>query len=174
MTRITAHITIEAPAETVWAVLAHQFDRIGAWATAIPSSSPLPRASPVEGAPVAGRVCHTGMRLVTEVTERIVTYDEQRRTLTYQVENPPRFLKAARNRWQVEALSDQRTRVTMEATVEPRGVTGWLLYLALRVQLARAVPQFVEDLKHHLEQGRPSPRKQRQLDAAKRRSGRQR
>jgi hypothetical protein len=111
------------------------------------------------------------MPLVADVTERILAYDEHRHTLTYQAENPPRFLRTARNRWRVNALNDRRCRVTMDATVEPHGIFGRLLYLALRLRLARVVPRFGEDLKHYVEHRRPSPRKQRQLDAVKRRAG---
>ena len=42
------------------------------------------------------------------------------------------------------------------------------MYVLLRVQLARIGPQFLSDLKYYVEHGNPSPRKQRQLRAAKR------
>jgi len=80
----------------------------------------------------------------------------------------PRFLKTARNHWRVEAIDQRRTRISLHATVQPRGVLGWLPYLLLRVQLARVAAGFLQDLRYYVEHGRPSPRKQRQLDTAKR------
>jgi Polyketide cyclase / dehydrase and lipid transport len=180
MATLSRHLIVDAPADAVWEVVGHRFDHIGAWATAIPTSSAIPAATAVPpatgspatpatgNAPVAGRVCHTSVRLVPRVTERIVAYDEANRTLTYQAEQHPRFLRTARNHWRVEAIGARRTRISLHATVQPRGVLGWLAYLLLRVQLARVAAQFLQDLRHYLEHGRPSPRKQRQLDTSKR------
>ncbi len=163
MTTISRDIVIAAPAGAVWQVVAHQFDRIGEWATAIPSSRPSASAPGGVGAPVRGRVCHTGIRLAPQVEERIVSYDEAGRTLTYEAVRPPKFLKSARNRWHVEAIDGQHSRVSIRASVEPLGIIGRVMYLMLRLQLARTVPQFLHDLEHYVRHARPSPRKQRQL-----------
>ena len=63
-------------------------------------------------------------------------------------------------------LADE-TLISLHATVRPRGVLGWLPYLLLRVQLARVAAGFLQDLRYYVEHGRPSPRKQRQLDTSK-------
>ena len=85
MSALTSAIIIDAPADRVWQVIAHQFDRIGDWATAIPASAArCRRAVAGRRAPVPGRVCHTGIRMVPTVTETIVAYDEVARTLTYE------------------------------------------------------------------------------------------
>jgi hypothetical protein len=165
---ITAEIIIQSPADAVWEVLAHQFERVGEWATAIPSSTRSPHGNAHEGVAVTARICSTGVRMVHEIEERIVAYDEARRSLTYEGRGMPKFIKTARNRWQVQPLGDQRSRVTVEATLEPRGVIGRFMYVFLRLQLARIGPQFLDDLKHYVEHGEPSARKQRQLRAATR------
>lgn len=168
MTTISRDIIIAAPADAVWQVVAHQFDRIGEWATAITSSQPSTSLSGGVHAPVRGRACHTGIRLAPQVEERIVGYDEAGRTLTYEAVGPPKFLKSARNRWHVEAIDGQHSRVSIRATVEPRGIIGRVMYLMLRLQLAKTVPQFLQDLEHYVRHARPSPRKQRQLSESKR------
>ena len=63
-------------------------------------------------------------------------------------------------------LADE-TLISLHATVRPRGVLGWLPYLLLRVQLARVAAGFLQDLRYYVEHGRPSLRKQRQLDTSK-------
>ncbi|GAB3049970.1 hypothetical protein GCM10027053_06120 [Intrasporangium mesophilum] len=165
MTTLRAQVTIDAPAAAVWDVVAHRFDHVADWATVIPASHPAPGDSRVLGAPVAGRVCTTGLGAVAEVTERIVSYDEAGRTLTYEAEGLPPFLRTARNRWRVTALGDQRSRVDLEAALQVHGVLGWVLYPVIRLQIAHITPGFLADLKHFVETGRPSRRKQRQLDA---------
>jgi hypothetical protein len=168
MATITAELIIEAPADEVWMVVGHQFERVGEWATAIHASTASTDVTPDVGAPVTGRVCATGVRMVPEIEERIVAYDEATRTLAYEGRGMPKFIKTARNRWRVEALDDRRSRVTVEATLEPRGIIGHLMYVFLRLQLARIGPQFLNDLNHYIAHGEPSARKQRQLRAAER------
>ncbi len=164
MSRLSNHITVEAPADAVWEVVAHQFDRIGQWATAVPASTAHGGAPSTFGAPVAGRVCRTGVRLVPEVTEAIVAYDEAGRTLTYEaITGMPAFVTAARNRWRVTALDERRTRIAVEAQFEVRGVLGRLARWWILRQVGRTGRHLLDDLKHYVEHGAPSPRKQRQL-----------
>ena len=162
MSLLTSHIIINAPADAVWAVVADRFDQIGDWATAVPASTPVAEPSAV-GAPVAGRVCHTGLRVAPEVTETVVAYDDTARTLTYQATaGLPAFLATARNHWHVSALDDGRSEVTFTGQVEVRGLLGRLAWWALLLQLRRTSRHFLADLKHYVEHGTPSPRKQRQ------------
>jgi hypothetical protein len=164
MTSITRSAVISAPADVVWQTIAHQFDRIGEWATVIPSSGPSARRPDDLEAPVCGRVCHTGIRLAPEVEERITTYDETGRTLAYEAVRRPPFLKSARSRWHVDPIDAHHSRLTIAATIEVGGAVGWAMYLALRLQLARTVPQFLQDLDQYVREHGVSPRKRRQLD----------
>jgi hypothetical protein len=98
------------------------------------------------------------------VTETIVAYEEATRTLTYEAtDGMPAFVTRARNHWQVTAIADARARVAFRAQVETRGPLGALARWWLLAQAARAGRHLLDDLKHHVEQGMPSPRKQRQL-----------
>jgi Polyketide cyclase / dehydrase and lipid transport len=168
MFSLTNHIIIDAPAEAVWEVVARRFDRIGEWATAIPSSTGLsavaPETPPAAGAPVPGRVCRTGIALVPEATEIIVDYDEAGHHLTYQATRGlPRFIRLARNRWQVTPLGPQRCRVEFQARLEVRGVLGRVTRWWLLTRVGRTGGYLLEDLRHYVEHGVASPRKQRQL-----------
>jgi hypothetical protein len=170
MSSLTSHIIITAPADAVWEIVAHRFDRIGDWATAIPSSTPSPTwagGSSAAGAPVGGRVCQTGLRLVPEVTETVVTYDETGRTLTYEATaGVPAFVTAARNQWRVTVLDGDRTEIGFTAQLEVRGLLGRLARWWLLARVGRDGRHVLADLKHYVEHGTPSPRKQRQLTRA--------
>jgi hypothetical protein len=162
MSLLTSHMIVNATADAVWEVVAHRFDRIGDWATVIPSSTAIAEPSGV-GAPVAGRVCHTGLRLAPEVTETVVVYDDTARTLTYQATaGLPAFLAMARNHWQVTALDGGRTEVRFTAQVEVRGLVGRLSWWVLLLRVRRSGRHLLADLKHYVEDGTPSPRKRRQ------------
>jgi hypothetical protein len=162
----SSHIIINAPAETVWDIIGRRFDRIGEWATAIPASATIPQAPTVSGAPVAGRVCDTGIRMLPQATEMIIAYSDRNRTLTYQATGMPAYVRAARNHWTITAVDQQRTRAAFEAVFAPSGIRGRLLAGWLLVQLGRTGRHLLSDLKHYAEQGLPSPRKQAQLDRA--------
>lgn len=168
MSLLTSHIIVAASADAVWEVVAHRFDRIGDWATAIPSSTATSdtAAPSLVDAPVAGRVCRTGLRQAPEVTETVVAYDDTDdtgRTLTYQAAaGMPKFITTARNRWQVTALDSARTEVAFTAQVEVRGLLGRLAWWVLLLRVHRTGRYLLADLKHYVEHGTPSSRKQRQ------------
>jgi hypothetical protein len=165
--RITRQAIVNASAEDVWGVVAHEFDLIGSWATAVPASNEAAHAAAPAGCPVGGRTCQTTMGMFPEVEERIVSYDQDGRTLTYEpVRGIPRFTARARTTWQVVAIDDRRSQVRFTATVTTRGIARPLMALAMRVQMGRAGVHVFDDLRHYVEHGKPSPRKQRQLDRA--------
>jgi hypothetical protein len=165
--QITKQAIINAPAEDVWRVVAHEFDRIGLWASAVPASHEATAAAAPTGCPVGARTCQTTMRMFPEVEERIIAYDEAGRTLTYEpVRGLPGFVANARTTWQVAAIDDRCSQVSFTATVTTRGIARPLMALAMRVQMRRAGMHALDDLCHYVEHGKPSPRKQRQLDRA--------
>ena len=175
MTTLSRHFIIAVPADAVWDLVGRRFGRIGDWATAIPTSTPIGHTfdqtassavSEIVDAPDAGRVCQTGIRLMPQVTETIVAYDDATRTLTYQASGLPGFVTTARNTWTVTPLGQRRTRVSLQAQFDTRGLLGALACWAILLQVARTSRHLAEDLAHYLEHGTPSPRKQRQLRRA--------
>jgi hypothetical protein len=175
MSTLSRHIIIAAPADAVWDLVGRRFGRIGDWATAIPTSTAIGHTfdqtassavSEIAGAPVAGRVCQTGIRLMPQVTETIVAYDDATRTLTYQASGLPGFVAAARNTWTVTRLDERRTRVSLQAQFDTRGLFGALARWAILIQVARTSRHLAEDLAYYLKHGTPSPPKQRQLRRA--------
>jgi Polyketide cyclase / dehydrase and lipid transport len=187
MPDLFTEFVVAAPADAVWDVIGRRFDRIGEWATAIPASTALPPSAEtaatqavtrlpvgqiVGGAPVVGRVCTTGVRLVPRVTETLVAYDETNRTLTYEGSGLPAFVTTARNTWTVTPLDEPRCRVTLRARFVTRGLLGHLGRWAILAQVGRTSRYLADDLRHYVETGRPSPRKQRQLRRAARRAAR--
>jgi hypothetical protein len=171
MSMLTHQFIVEAPADAVWDLVGRRFDRIGEWATAIPASVALrpagTRPASMVDAPVAGRVCETGIRLLPRVTEMIVFYDDAARTLTYQASGLPAFVATARNTWTVTPLDGRRTEVTLHAQFDTRGLLGALARWAVLVQVGRTSRHLAEDLRYYLEHGEPSPRKRKQLRRAR-------
>ncbi len=94
--KLSSETIIEASAERVWEIVAHQFARIGEWATAIPASRPSAEGVGASDAPVPARVCETGVSMFPRVEETIVSYDEAARTFTYAGARLPAFIAEAR------------------------------------------------------------------------------
>jgi hypothetical protein len=90
-----------------------------------PASAAVPQDVPgkptVTAAPVAGRVCDTGMRMLPHATEMIIAYSDSDRTLTYQATGMPAYVGVARNRWTITAVDQQRTQAAFEAVFAPAG-----------------------------------------------------
>lgn len=169
MPELSVDLIVAAPADRVWNVIGPGFAAIGQWATAIPAStavptrrSPPPIAAAALGAPVAGRVCQTGIRLVPQVTEILLAYDDAARTLTYQAEGMPAFVTLARNTWMVTPTGPDRCRVSLRARFDTRGLLGLLGRWIILAQTRRTSRHLADDLRIFVETGRPSPRKQRQ------------
>lgn len=100
-------ITINAPADKAWHVLAHNFDDIGRWATVIMASKAATDMPAPEGAEVGGRVCSA--QGFGEVQEKFTYYDEPSRRFGYKaIEGLPSFIKNAENNWSVHALGANR------------------------------------------------------------------
>ncbi|MGI5286506.1 SRPBCC family protein [Nonomuraea polychroma] len=156
MPEISLRITIAAPAEKVWEMVAHHFDRVDEWATVVHASYALPGPPVVAEAPVAGRVCRTGLPVLRQVSEHIVAYDEIARTLTYQAELLPGLLPQARNQWEVIPVGPARSQVTTHASVQTHGILGALLYVLVRPYLRHAGRRFLRDLRRHLEHAQAS------------------
>jgi hypothetical protein len=175
MPELSTDIIVAVPADRVWDVIGRRFDRIGDWATAIPVStalrhnpaavdSGLPVAAVDLDAPVAGRVCHTGIRLVPQVTETLTAYNDTNRTLTYHASaGMPAFVTLARNTWTVTPLDSRRSRVSLHARFDTRGLLGLFGRWAILARTHRASRHLADDLRHYVETGQPSPRKLRQL-----------
>jgi Polyketide cyclase / dehydrase and lipid transport len=131
MSTLSRHFIIAESADAVWDLVGRRFGRIGDWATAIPTSTAIGHTfdqtassavSEIVDAPVAGRVCQTGIRLMPQVTETIVAYDDATRTLIYQASGLPGFVTTARNTWTVTPLEQRRTRVSLQAQFDTRGL----------------------------------------------------
>jgi hypothetical protein len=184
MPKISKRFAITAPPSAVWEVIGPGFARIGEWATAIPASTGVPHEPPtsagqtrlprltepglVAAAPVAGRVCATGLAIVSEITESLVAYDDTNRSLTYEAQGMPSFVTTARNTWTVTPLDNDSCAVTLDAQFDTRGIIGALARWAILAQLGRTSQHLGDDLRHFVETGTPSPRKHRQLQRTRR------
>ncbi|SRR6266700_4541501 len=158
--QLKSHMTINASAKKVWHVLAHDFDTIGQWASAIPRSQAIADLPAPVGAQVGGRICTTAVPGFAAVQETFMSYDEASMHFAYQAtEGRPWFLKHAENHWMVRSLGPQTSLVETRAELDVRLFPGLFLAPLLKLHMGRVGAQSLEELKYYVEHDQPHPRK---------------
>ena len=147
---------INAPADKVWEVLAHQFAEISNWSPRIKSSraidiSEVPAGFKVaESAPVPGRVTPNPLG---ELTEVLTKYSEANKTFTFEVAGPAPLFSLTAN-----AKGADRCLVTFDIFFLPKGI--FRLFgplLKRRFQTSPFGPAgVIKDLKVYVESGQQS------------------
>jgi hypothetical protein len=157
---IKGQTIINAPANEVWGILAHDFANIGRWATVIPDSKPDLTAFAPEGATVGARVCSNSVPGFGDVREEFLTYDEKGKRFSYRAtDGMPSFIESAVNNWSVRSTGPKQSIVEASGEVQMRLIPGLFLAPFMKLQLGRLAAQIREELKYFIEQGQPHPRK---------------
>jgi Polyketide cyclase / dehydrase and lipid transport len=158
--QLKGQITINAAAQKVWHILAHEFGTVGQWASSIPESQSINHIPALEGTEVIGRVCATAVPGFPAVRETFTYYDEQSMRFGYEPsEGQPWFIKHAENHWVVHSLGPQISMVESRAELDVGLFPGVLLAPLLKLFMGRVGAQFFEELKFYAERDRPHPRK---------------
>lgn len=151
---------INAPAQKVWHILAHEFGSVGKWASSIPKSQAVPEIPAPKGAMVGGRVCATAVPGVPAVREMFTYYDEQSMRFGYEpTEGRPWFIKHAENHWLVRSIEPETSLVESHAELDIAFLPGVFVAPLLKLFLGRVGAQFFEELKYYAEHDQPHPRK---------------
>jgi hypothetical protein len=159
--QIKRQITINVSADKVWNILAHHFDHIGRWASAIPESRAVTDWPAPEGAEVGGRVCTPSVAGFGDIQEKFTYYDEQAMRFGYQAIGGglPSFIKRAENNWTVRSLGPNQCVVEARGEIDLRLIPGLFLAPFLKLQMGRTGTQTFEELKYFIEHDQPHPRK---------------
>lgn len=152
---IERSITIHAPAEHVWDILATRFHEVGSWASMIDTSDALGVTSGPAG--VADRVCNTPQGVFKE---KVTHFDAQARSFAYQAyEGLPGFVREGGNTWWVEELGGGQTKVSFRMRFDLRPVANVLMGWMLQRNMGRLADDVAADLKAYAETGRVSEAK---------------
>lgn len=158
--QMKGQIIINASAQKVWHILAHEFGSVGQWASSIPVSQPVPDAPAPAGAVVGGRVCTTAVPGVAAVREMFTYYDEASMRFGYEpTEGQPWFVRHAENHWAVHSIEPEASLVESRAELELAPFPGVLLAPLLKLFMGRVGARFFKELKYYAEHDQPHPRK---------------
>jgi len=139
MTSTASHVSVAAPVEEVWDLLA-DFAGISSWASNVSQSSLLTATARGPGAVRRVQVGRAALR------ETVVRW-EPGRALAYDIAGLPSVVAAARNTWTLEPRGPG-TAVTLTGEVETRG--GPLVARLVARQVGKAGDELVQSLAAHL------------------------
>jgi hypothetical protein len=81
--QFTTRTLIDASADKVWTVFAHDFDNAHKWMASVPHSSAKANGQLFDGAQSAGRVCNLdGKPNSMQASEQFLAYDDVNKTAT--------------------------------------------------------------------------------------------
>ncbi|MEM7141022.1 MAG: SRPBCC family protein [Actinomycetota bacterium] len=156
----TKSTTINAPADRVWEVVAHDFAKVGQWSSAVADSGPNLDADVPDGATVGGRVCATPG--FGDLKETFTSYSEADRDFTFRVSGMPSFITLAQNHVTVRPTGADTSEVTLEITMETNAV-GKVMGPMFAIKLKATLNTFLDELAAYIERGEVSKKKSRQL-----------
>lgn len=152
--KVVIETKINAPADKVWQVLAHQFAEIDQWASIVETSRPMhlnevPASMQVASeAPIPGRVTKTPLG---EFREVFVKFSDAQRAFTFQGADQPFFVSYAHNASRVTELGPDTSKLTFEVRMDPKGIFK-LLKPLLRRRFMSTYGRVQQDLKQYVEQ----------------------
>ncbi len=145
--------TIDASPDTLWAILATDYNNIGDWTTAVLHSEQDPDLPEGEGRVI--QVPRLG-----EVHEPIRYFDAEKRTFTFELitDGFPFFVKSVHSTWTVQPLGANRSEVTINSQFEMLPMIGALMWPLLKKNSRKTITILLEDLKRYAETGEiPAP-----------------
>ena len=158
--KIQKSTIINAPVDQVWAVVAHDFENVGAWSSAVVSSGANPDAATPEGATVGGRVCDVPG--IGDLKETFTSYSEADKDFTFQVTGMPSFITLAQNHVTVRPAGKNRSEVSLDITMETNAI-GKVMGPMFAVRVRGTINTFLAELADYVERGEVSKKKAKQL-----------
>lgn len=153
-------ITIQTPAQKVWRILAHEFDKMGEWSSDLHDTRAIIEGFRPVGAKVCGRVCAShGFSGREEIEEVFTYYEEENMRFGYKGTKIPWFIKSAENNWSVRSLGKDRSVAEFLGKVELNA----FLALLVKPYFEKLGRRVLEELKYYAEKDETHPRKNKAL-----------
>ena len=163
----TTEITIDAPLDRVWTVMAEDFAGIGKWSSGVKRSTGS--GPSMNGSACTERACEIAAMGFSDTKERIVEFTPRDRIRYELYDGLPGFVIQAINGWHFEAV-EGGARVRGQTDMDVKGPIGLMMGGFMKKNLTRVLGEMAEEAKHYIETGQVHPRKAK-LNAKQARKG---
>lgn len=158
MIDIKAKRVINKPIDEVWKFIVEEFPNSHEWAAGTPSCRKGNASEDFD------RVCDTESgRLMDKITK----IDDENHLLQFSVTGLPFFVRSVVSTWELNKISDTQAEITMGPRIEVMPVIGTIMQIPMKMSLQKLYPELLNDLAIYIETGKPSPRKQKELERRK-------
>lgn len=169
--KITKIISIEASADKVWQIFAHDFNNASEWMSSVPHSTGKNLGQLFDGAKSSGRVCELDANPDgIKASEKFLAYDENKKTCSVEIDivNAPAIVPIYGNvlAFSVKTNGTEKSEVTWEVTPK---LKPWSSPISLLVKFVLGLffSQILEEFKYFAENGEPHPRKLKAISKMK-------
>ncbi len=146
---------IKKPIGEVWRVVIDEFADAHLWAY---GTSSCRKGLPHED---FDRVCETE---TGKLMDTITKVDHENYVLEFSVKGLPFFVRSVVSTWKLKRISDTQTEIVLGPRIEVKPVIGTLAQIPMKMAFKKLYPGLLDDLAIYIETGRPSPRKQKEMD----------
>ncbi|PRX53993.1 SRPBCC family protein [Flagellimonas meridianipacifica] len=155
---------VNAPAEKVWEVLWHNYNRSCDWASTVNHSEA--REDLTES--LGGRKCHSSYGEVSEIIDYV---NDDEMNLKYHLDGTPAMIKSGKANWKVNPTGTDTSEIVMNLDVELALIPRLLMTWMIKPKMHKDMNQTVEDLKHFVETGKQTEAKKKSDAKFKKKKG---
>ena len=140
---------INKPIEEVWKYIIEEFSNAHEWATGTPSCR---KGEDFED---FDRVCDTE---TGRLMDKITNIDNENHLLEFSVKGLPFFVRSVMSSWKLNKISNTQTEIILGPRIE-------VMQIPMKIAFKKLYPGLLDDLAIFIETGKPSPRKQKEIDS---------
>ena len=146
---------INKPVEEVWKCVFDDFAKAHLWAMGTPTCR---KGQPDEN---FDRVCDTE---TGRLKDTITKVDRDNYMFEFTVEGLPFFVRSVVSTWKLRELSIKQNEINLGTRIEVKPGIGTIAQIPMRLAFKRLYPGLLDDLTTYIETGRPSSRKQEEIN----------
>ena len=149
---------INKPIEQVWRFIIDEFSNAHHWAYGTPECRKGTESEDFD------RLCYTE---TGKLMDTITKIDDENHLLEFSVKGLPFFVSSVVSSWKLNEISDTQTEIILGPRIEVMPVIGTLMQIPMKIAFKKLYPGLLNDLKIFVETGKPSARKQKEIEQSK-------
>jgi len=148
---------INKPIAELWEFVIEEFSNAHEWAT---GTTNCRKGDPSED---FDRLCETETGVLMDT---ITTIDHDRHLLEFSVRGLPFFVRSVVSTWKLKELSDTQTEIVLGPRIDVKPVIGTIMQFPMKMAFKKLYPPLLDDLACFVETGKPSLRKQKEMEGS--------